>query len=250
MAGRRLRKFLLPQAVLEAYVEMSTRPGVRTFSELANVGIGYVSGANEFFHLRPSEARLLGIPDSMLQVTIRKAEQLPDTVVDSTLVREWLSRDEPVLLLNLKGVEPPPQVRRYLDNEVGRRVRNGYKCRNRNPWYAVPDVRAPDAFMSYMSGMRPLLVRNEAGCACTNSVHAVIRKDSFGIRRIQQAWAHLLVDLSCELEGHPLGGGMLKLEPREAANVCLPIEGLELRPPEEMMLKNAVYEMRRWRHCA
>jgi hypothetical protein len=43
---------------------------------------------------------------------------------------------------------------------------------------------------------------------------------------------------------------MLKLEPREAANVCLPIEGLELRPPEEMMLKNAVYEMRRWRHCA
>jgi hypothetical protein len=30
------------------------------------------------------------------------------------------------------------------------------------------------------------------------------------------------VQLSCEIEGHPLGGGMLKLEPREASQIALP----------------------------
>ena len=67
---------------------------------------------------------------------------------------------------------------------------------------------------------------------------------------MQEAWKHLLVDLSCELEGHPLGGGMLKLEPREAANVRLPINGMELRSAERAALMDAVTQMRRWRHYA
>lgn len=250
-ARYRLRKFLLPETLLGTYQELSARPGVARLADVANVGIGYVSGANDFFHLRPSEARFLKIPDSVLCVTIRKAEQLPDVVVDSKIVHEWLSRDEPVLLLNLGGVaDPPASVKRYLDSEVGREIRGGYKCRNRHPWFAVPDVRVPDAFLSYMSGKRPVLVRNEAGCVCTNSVHAVVRKHRYGVRRIQEAWAHPLVGLSCELEGHPLGGGMLKLEPREAANVRIPIEGVEMTAIDQTSLKNAISEMRRWRHYA
>jgi hypothetical protein len=250
-SGYRLRKFLLPEPLLATYEELSTRRGVKRFADLASVGIGYVSGANDFFHFRPSEARLLEIPESMLRVTIRKAEQLPDVVVNRNVVREWLHRDEAVLLLDLKGVAaPPPSVRRYLESETAQKVRQGYKCRNRNPWFAVPDVRVPHAFLSYMSGKRPVLVRNDAGCVCTNSVHAVVRTGRHGVRRIQQAWMHPLVDLSCELEGHPLGGGMLKLEPREAANIRLPIDGMELGPRDRRALAEAVTRMRRWRHYA
>jgi adenine-specific DNA-methyltransferase len=250
-AGHRLRKFLLPEPLLGTYEELSMRPGVRRLADLADVGIGYVSGANDFFHLRPSEARFLRIPESVLRVTVRKAEQLPEAVVTRRIVHDWLGRDEAVLLLDLKGVaEPPPSVRRYLDSEVGREVRKGYKCRNRSPWYAVPDVRVPDAFLSYMSGRRPVLVRNEAGCVCTNSVHAVKRKGARRVRDIQEAWKHPLVDLSCELEGHPLGGGMLKLEPREAENVRLPIDGMELHSSERKALMDAIIQMRRWRHYA
>jgi SAM-dependent methyltransferase len=250
-AGYRLRKFLLPGPLLATYEELSARRGVKRFADLARVGIGYVSGANDFFHFRPSEARFLEIPESMLRVTIRKAEQLPDVAVNRNVVHEWLCRDEAVLLLDLKGVATlPPSVRRYLESEIGQKVRKGYKCRNRNPWFAVPDVRVPHAFLSYMSGKRPVLVRNDAGCVCTNSVHAVVRTGRHGVRRIQQAWMHPLVDLSCELEGHPLGGGMLKLEPREAANIRLPIDGMELGPRDSRALADAVTQMRRWRHYA
>ena len=57
------------------------------------------------------------------------------------------------------------------------RGREAYKCRNRDPWYAIPDVRVPDAFLSYMSGRRPVLVRNDAECVCTNSLHAVTSRN-------------------------------------------------------------------------
>ena len=184
-------------------------------------------------------------------MTIRKGEQLPAVRVDSDSVREWLRRDEPVLLIDLKGVnELTPSIKRYLDSPAGREARKGYKCRNRDPWYAVPDVRVPDAFLSYMSGVRPVLVRNDAGCVCTNSVHAVTLKPGCSIPRLQRAWSNPLVDLSCELEGHPLGGGLLKLEPREAASVRLPLGNLRLKSSEAMALKDGIDEMRRWRHYA
>lgn len=249
--GHRLRKFLLPESLLATYQELSMRQCVSRFADLADVGIGYVSGANDFFHLRPSEARFLRIPDSVLRVTIRKAEQLPDVAVTRKVVREWLGRDEAVLLIDLKGItEPPVSVKRYLESEVGQEVRKGYKCRNRSPWFVVPDVRVPDAFLSYMSGKRPVLVRNEAACVCTNSVHAVRCKRVRGVHDLQKAWGHPLVDLSCELEGHPLGGGMLKLEPREAANIRLPIDGMELSANDRTELADAVTLMRKWRHYA
>ena len=248
-AGCRLRKFLLPEKTLAIYRHLAAHPAVLRLSVAAKVGIGYVSGANDFFHLRPSQVRRYGIPDRVLRVAVRRAEQLPDAAVDNETVSRWLLQDEPVLLLDLKNAtDPGPGLQRYLDSSVGQEVRRGYKCRNRDPWYAVPDVRVPDAFLSYMSGQRPVLVRNDAGCVCTNSLHAVFCKSGYSVRRLQRAWAHPLVDLSCEIEGHPLGGGMLKMEPREASNVCLPYRPMELDRDAEECLIDAAQFMRHWRH--
>jgi adenine-specific DNA-methyltransferase len=247
--GCRLRRFLLPDQAFEVYREMVSCSGVKRLGELTRTGIGYVTGANDFFHLRPSEVRRLGLPASMLRVSVRRGKQLPSVTVDTEVVARWLRDDEPVMLLDLKGVgKPPLSVTRYLDSEAGQRVRNAYKCRNRRPWYAVPDVRVPDAFLTYMSGRRPALVRNDAGCVCTNSVHGVSVRPGVDVDTLQSAWHHPLAELSCELEGHPLGGGMLKLEPREAANVAIPCGTLALTRAQLDVLTKATAHMRRWRN--
>jgi len=156
-----------------------------------------------------------------------------------------------VLLLNLRGVDPlPAPVREYLDTEAGRHAKATYKCRNRRPWYVVPDVKTPDAFLSYMSGLSPTLVANGARCACTNSVHAVRLSPGFEISDLQRAWETPICQLSCEIEGHPLGGGMLKLEPGEAANVRVPLGGLALGRADAATVDEAIREARRWRHYA
>jgi adenine-specific DNA-methyltransferase len=139
-------------------------------------------------------------------------------------------------------------VQDYLNSSGAKKARATFKCRNRTPWYVVPDVRVPDAFLSYMSGEGPQLMANKAGCTCTNSIHAVCLNDNWDVANLELAWRHPLTRLSCELEGHPLGGGMLKLEPREAARVVLPGPRLRLSARELNLIQVGIETMRRWRH--
>ncbi len=250
-SGCRLRKFLLPERGTALYDALVGLSGVRRFSEVGHAGIGYVTGANDFFHVRPTEAQFWGLPPQVLRVSVRKGEQLPERCVDQQTVRGWIANDEAVLLLHLRAVEPlPGRVREYLDTDAGRRAKETYKCRNRNPWYVVPDVKTPQAFLSYMSGLAPTLVANEARCVCTNSVHAVQLSPDFAIADVQRAWETPLCQLSCEIEGHPLGGGMLKLEPGEVANVRLPLRQAPASRADVAILEEAITEARRWRHYA
>lgn len=52
----RLRAFLVPSAIRSAYQEIAVQAAARRLGNVARVGIGYVTGANDFFHLRPSDA--------------------------------------------------------------------------------------------------------------------------------------------------------------------------------------------------
>jgi hypothetical protein len=144
--------------------------------------------------------------------------------------------------------ELPAAVKRYLDSKAGLIARRSYKCSNRSPWYAVPDVTTPDGFLTYMSGEGPSLVANTAGCTCTNSIHAVRMKSTRGFSELQAAWSHPLTQLSVEIEGHPLGGGMLKMEPREASRVVLPRVELRLSPRRLQQLREGRAILRQWRH--
>lgn len=249
MHGCRLRKFLLPDEVLDHYSHLSRAKGCRRLGEIAKVGIGYVTGANDFFHLRPSQVEALGIPRDCLVPSVRKGQQLPNGSVTPTHVAIWLAKDLPVLLLHLKGKRMLPEgVRAYLDTPAGQKARQTYKCRNRSPWYVVPDVSVPDAFISYMCGEKPSIARNLAGCVCTNSIHAVHFYMGALRRQAYAAWDHPISDLSKEIEGHPLGGGMLKLEPREAASVLLPLAS-DVREQADMGLIIAgINAARQWRH--
>lgn len=244
----RLRPFLLPAATRELYAKAAGSHGARRLGSVARVGIGYVSGANDFFHLRPSQSERLAIPRDLLHPTIRNGKSLAGGCVDERRVRSWIAADEAVLLLRLDRItDLPKPVCRYLDSEAGREARASYKCRNREPWYVVPDVKVPDAFLSYMSGDSPTLARNAAGCVCTNSVHAVHLTNGMTMPRLLQLWSSPLTAISCEIEGHPLGGGMLKLEPREATRVLLGNVG---NPGEAdaRTIESGITTMRRWRH--
>jgi hypothetical protein len=113
----------------------------------------------------------------------------------------------------------------------------------------VPDVQIPDFFLSYMSGREANLVRNDASCSCTNSVHGVRLKEGVSPTHLLEAWESPFMRLSCELEGHPLGGGMLKLEPREASQIVLPSPSV-LSRVKTSVVNEAVMTMREWRHYA
>ncbi len=244
---RRLRPFLLPERVRSEYRRLVERPGSHTLGEIARVGIGYVSGDNDFFHMRPSRARDLDIPESCLTPTVRRGRDLQNGPITRDTVAEWRRSDAPNFLLRLDSRSAETSgVRRHLDSEAGRKARERYKCRVRNPWYTVPNVTVPDVFLSYMSGRAPSLVENLAECTCTNAVHAVRLTHPLSAGALRRRWNTPLTAMSCEIEGHPLGGGVLKLEPREALRVAVSRD--DLKPESERLLREGVDLMQQWRH--
>jgi adenine-specific DNA methylase len=248
--NRRLRPFLIASGARKAYLDIVCRADTRRLGDLAAVGIGYVTGANDFFHLRPSQVRALSIPEKLLHPTVRNGRALPAYRLTTSVVAKWRRDDEQMMLLRIpKGARVPAPVKRYLDSEAGHTARSAYKCRVRDPWYSVPDVQIPDFFLSYMSGRAASLVRNDAACTCTNSVHAVRLREGVEPTALRRSWESSFTNLSCEIEGHPLGGGMLKLEPREAGQIVFPAADAVDRIDREMV-NEAVFTLREWRHYA
>ncbi|OOY14469.1 N-6 DNA methylase [Thioclava sp. DLFJ4-1] len=246
--NRRLRPFLISAEARALYSDLTAAPTTRRLGDMGTVGIGYVSGANDFFHLRPSEAKSWGIPNSLLQPVIRNGRMLPADVLTRASFRQLLAEDAPVQLLRLKrGQNVPAAVRRYLDSSEGEIARTAYKCRVREPWYAVPDVKIPNFFLSYMSGRSVNLVRNDAKASCPNTLHCLTLKDQKDTATVEAVRATPFFQLSCELEGHPLGGGMLKLEPREAARIAIP-DPRRLAEIGEAAARDVIENLQRWRH--
>lgn len=247
----RLRTSLLPPEIQSLYQRLRDSGDAIELGKIARIGIGYVTGANDFFHLRPTAARFLRIPGEFLVPTVRNNRSLPKDFVTPLSIRKWMRADDACLLLRIqKDAVLPKPVIEYLESPGGIEARSAYKCRMRKPWYAVPDVRIPHAFLSYMVGERPQFVVNNAECTCTNSVLGVRFMDRDATGKLAKQWNHPLVNLSCEIEGHPLGGGMLKIEPGEAARILVPDESLAIGETEREMLEAGIKLMRRWRHYA
>jgi adenine-specific DNA methylase len=125
----RLRPFLLPKPTRDIYTAAISNRATKRLGDVASVGIGYVTGANDFFHLRPSVAKRLDIPRCLLHAAVRNGKSLSDGCIDAARVQSWLDADEPILLLRLsRTTDIPPTVQRYLDSQAGREARTTYKC--------------------------------------------------------------------------------------------------------------------------
>ena len=99
--NRRIRPFLLAGSVRSFYQAVTAESQTLSLGQVSRVGIGYVTGANDFFHLRPSEAQQIGIPERFLCAAVRSSKQLSAASVTPNTVRSWLRNDDPVLLMRL-----------------------------------------------------------------------------------------------------------------------------------------------------
>ncbi len=89
----------------------------------------------------------------------------------------------------------------------------------------MPVNTAPDLFVTYMNADHPRLSTNTARVLHLDSVHGVyLNEDTRAVDRelLPLASVNTLTLLGAELVGRAYGGGMLKLEPREADLLPVP----------------------------
>jgi adenine-specific DNA methylase len=236
----RLRNHLLTGTAGALYNSLSADSRTQRLGSMASVGIGYVTGCNDFFHLSQHEISQLRIPMQYLQPSLVTPKALSGLQFTKADWRQFQESGAKAFLLDLAGAsvrehELPPSVCSYVEAGRRKKIHLAYKCMVRKPWYAVPHAQPANAFLSYMTGTAPKVCWNAAQVLATNSTYEVRfpRTSSLAAWKLAFAFSSSLVQLSCEIEGHPMGGGMLKLEPSEAEMVILPrLELLSLNQAE------------------
>lgn len=226
---QRLIEEFVPKAARELYRELAAHPKVVKLGNIARVGIGYVSGNNKFFHLSEAEASEKGIPREYLVQAIRKGRAFRGLRFTQADWEQAELRGDAAFLLSIPAMKSLPELPGPLQDYIAQGERDGvhlaYKCKVRDPWYSVPHVHIPDGFVTYMSGLTPKFVVNAGEFVSPNNLHTVRlhRPEPTLADRCAAGWRSSLSRLSVEIEGHAMGGGMLKLEPKEAASVLLPL---------------------------
>jgi adenine-specific DNA-methyltransferase len=194
---------------------------------VARVESGYVTGANREFQLTPRAAHAQGIPQGALVPAVFRSRALGGLRFRQ---EEWEAAGESGTagyLVQAHGFESHPAVSLLLERLTAAGVPSRYKARNRTPWYRVPRVNSAPLILPAMSGNGSRLVLNGCSVAASNTFHLVTPLEDalpgdIGAEWLVAAWLTSLTRLSVELEGHALGGGMLKLDPGEARQVLLP----------------------------
>ncbi len=231
-ADEKWTKYIIPPRILKAYLKImeKTRDKITTLDELGKVTIGVVTGDNRFFTLTAQEAERWNIEKKYLVPLISRAEHIQGT---KTTNNDWrllckLGQKCHLLYITEPWERLSQSVRDYLKvrgEEL--KVKERYKVRIRKRWYEVPGVRFPDVFMSYMIHDVPKASANEIKidnkkATSTNTVHQVFLRENVEPTVVVTSFYNSLTLASFELNGRFYGGGVLKIEPREAERVVLP----------------------------
>jgi len=223
---------LLPAAALHAYTTAQATPDFHTLSDWGETTLGMVTGNNRFFALSPARAAELGLSE---------AELIPLSPPGSRHLRGLTLAPSAWAELGRSGSATwlfrPAADREQLSGaarayiEAGERlgVDQAYKCRVRKPWWRVPLVPPADLLLTYMNADTPRLTTNRARVHHLNSVHGVYLhpgRKAIGADLLPLASLNTMTLLGAETVGRAYGGGMLKLEPKEADQ--LPVPGAEL----------------------
>lgn len=188
--------------------------------------LGTVTGANDYFALSDVTRKKYGIHDKQLKrICPPGTRHLKGLTFSRAQWEELKLAGERVWLLH-----PDPHVRSkglraYIAHGEQLGVPDAYKCTVRTPWWRPPAVSAPDLFFTYMSHRYPRLIENAAETTFVNSMHGVRLREG-APPQVREALPLLALNsasmLGAEVMGRSYGGGILKMEPREAAGLPVP----------------------------
>jgi adenine-specific DNA-methyltransferase len=213
---------ILGPAARDAYRACDELPGVARLGTRFSVDIGVVSGNNDFFVLTEAQLKDLRLPSDEVIPILSSSRHLRGIKVGTKELEAIRSSGQRCWLLNLAGrMKISQETRAYLLTSRRTGIRTRYKIRSRRRWHDVPSVYAPDAFMSYFISEAPRFVANEVGATSTNTIHRLRRLDKSApdtLPLILSCYS-TLTQLSAEVEGRSYGGGVGKLETKEAESL-------------------------------
>jgi adenine-specific DNA methylase len=195
---------------------------VCVLKELAEVDVGIVTGANQYFLVSDETVKqyelsrwahpMFGRSEHVRGVIYGEEDHEANRVAGLPANFLWFDDDEIAAF--------PASVQAYLRAGEAQGLPRRYKCRIREPWYRVPSVYAAPVAMLKRCHHFPRLVLNRAGAYTTDTAYRVrVKADP---HTLVFSFINSLTCLSAELEGRHYGGGVLELVPSEIERLLLP----------------------------
>lgn len=190
----------------------------------AGVDVGVVTGRNSFFCLTASEAASRKLGRFTVPLVARSMQVPALSFTESDLVAQDATECRTRLLavpldVNLKRSAP---LGRYLTEGEAEGVPDGYKCRIRRRWWAVPSTWVPDGFMLRQISTHPRLIANMTGATSTDTVHRVRVAPGVDMKCLAVGAFNSATFALAEVLGRSYGGGILELEPSESGHLPVP----------------------------
>lgn len=230
---------LIDSVAGELYAQVSTSREFAPLQTWGETSLGMVTGNNKYFTLTAEQVGQLQLsPSDLLPIAPPGSRHLRGISFTSA-ARDLLTLENGrVYLFNPSTSGPSPEAARYIEWGEEQGVDGAYKCRVRAPWWKVPLVEVPDMFLTYMNHLTPRLIDNRARVRQLNSVHGVyLREEVRGLGKdlLVVAALNTVTMLGAELLGRSYGGGILKVEPKEAD--LLPVPSSESLSASSAMLR-------------
>lgn len=187
--------------------------------------LGMVTGNNRYFALSPSRVTELGLPRTdLIRLSPPGSSHLRGLELSKRAMTR-LGHEGRATWLFRPSSNPSAAAQAYIETGHRAGVDEAYKCRVRKPWYRVPLLPAADLLLTCMNADTPRLTTNSAGVHHLNSVHGVYLDEqlrALGRELLPLASLNSVTLLNAEMVGRSYGGGVLKIEPREADVWAMP----------------------------
>jgi adenine-specific DNA-methyltransferase len=220
---------LLSSEALAAYTHLTSGQDFTVLETWGDTTLGMVTGNNKFFALSPQRVADLGLTRAdLIALSPPGSRHLRGLSFTESARTEMGKAGSAIWLLRPDG-EPSPAAWEYIQAGERTSVHTAYKCRVRTPWWRVPLVRPADLLLTYMNADTPRLTTNRARVHHLNSVHGVYLQPEhrqLGMDLLPLAALNSLTLVGAETVGRAYGGGMLKIEPKEADRLPVPSPGL------------------------
>jgi adenine-specific DNA-methyltransferase len=199
-------------------------PGFVRLGELAATRRGIATGANRFFHLRPSEAARIGLRASSMRPCVGRATDARGCVFTHEDYAGIAAADGRSILLDIDG-EPDPREQAWLAQGERDGIAARYLCAARRPhWHRMERRPAAPIWAGVFARTGLRFVRNVAGVANLTAFHCIypFDDDPEHLAALTACLASDVVQAEARRHVRVYGAGLSKIEPRDLLEIAVP----------------------------
>lgn len=220
-------RYLLGASAASALQEFRQLTAVSQLGEVARFEVATVTGANSYFCMTDETVSTYEL-GSFVRPLLARIRHAPGLIFTHDDYRMAVSTGAPTYILDASLIADEraglPGLDSYLRAGEAQELHVRYKCRIREPWWAVPYMRSADLSLSKRSHRFHRMVVNDVGAITTDTIYrGRVIAEGLPPAALAAGFHNSGTLLTAEIEGRCFGGGVLELVPSEVARLAVPV---------------------------